>query len=129
MHGLQPLTKYMPLRQEFSIKNEKKRNRSEPTGKPDINTVHTSHIPNPWPAKHPDQLARTPTIIRNGDHIGQRAVVLLYDLAENVDETVGCGATTEDDDFAFRGVRLEGEVHCWGWRIKFRVIALGDFQG
>ena len=65
----------------------------------EMKIVHTSDIPNAGTAKDTDDLAGRTTIVTDGDDIGQGAIVLLDDLVEDIDQAVGCRATTEHDDF------------------------------
>lgn len=72
-----------------------------------------------WTTKHAYQLRRAAAVVADGYHVAERALLILPDRLEYVDEVV-CGAAAGEDDDAFRGVhgvaRVEDTAKCARYR-------------
>lgn len=51
--------------------------------------IPTSNIPDTRSAKDADELARRASVVRDRNHVCQRACIIINDSVEDIDETVG----------------------------------------
>lgn len=69
--------------------------------------VRTSNVSNPWTAKDPQDFGGASTIIGNRQNEIKGCFMVFADVLENVDEIIGCAASTKNYEMFLRR-------HLWG---------------